>query len=116
MELFSGYLNDLKADVLRSGQSSCYVASYLEERAQNGHAIAPGLGITDDGWLRDTMLAYTAGSLLEAGSETTSSALRSFILLMLSHPHVLAKARHEIDMIVGPNRMPDFEDEPNLPY
>jgi cytochrome P450 len=116
MELYGGYLNDLKADALRSGQSNCYVASYLKQRAESGHAVAPGLDLTEDGWLRDTMLAYTAGSLLEAGSDTSSIVLRVFILFMLSYPGVLVKAREEIDKVVGPNRMPDFEDESRLPY
>jgi Cytochrome P450 len=116
MELYGGYLDELKADVLRSSQSNCYVASYLKERADNGHADALGLGITDDGWMRDTMLADTAGTLLEAGSDTTSSALRSFVLFMLSHPQVVSKTREEIDRVVGTNRMPDFENEFKLPY
>jgi hypothetical protein len=116
MELYGGYLDELKADVMRSSQSNCYVAPYLKERVDNGHADALGLGITDDGWMRDTMLADTAGTLLEAGSDTTSSALRSFVLFMLSHPQVVSKTREEIDRVVGTNRMPDFEDEFNLPY
>lgn len=116
MELYGGYLKDLKADDLRSSQSNCYVASYLKQRAESGHAAAPGLDLTEDGWLRDTMLAYTAGSLLEAGSDTSDIVLRIFILFMLSYPHVLAKARDEVDKVVGPNRMPDFGDESKLPY
>jgi len=116
MELYGGYLNDLKADALRSSQSNCYVASYLKQRAESGHVAAPGLGLTENGWLRDTMLAYTAGSLLEAGSDTSSIVLRTFILFMLSDPGVLVKARDEVDKVVGPNRMPDFGDESKLPY
>lgn len=109
-------MNDLKADIQGSSQSNSYVGSYLKQRAESGHEQAPGLGITEDGWLRDTLLAYTAGTVLEAGSDTTSSTLQSFILFMLNHPTVLKKLREEIDNVVGSDRMPDFDDEPRLPY
>lgn len=36
--------------------------------------------------------------------------------MMLSYPHVLEKLRAEIDRVVGPDRLPTFDDEPNLPY
>jgi len=66
--------------------------------------------------LRDTLLAYTAGTVLEAGSDTTASTMQSFILFMISHPDVMRKVRDELDRAVGSDRMPTFEDEPNLPY
>lgn len=36
--------------------------------------------------------------------------------MMLAHPEVLQKVRAEVDRVVGSDRMPTFEDEPNLPY
>lgn len=116
MELYGGYLNDLKTEILRGSKTECYVASHLKQRAESGHTDASGLGVTDDGWLRDTILAYAAGTLLEGGSVTTSIVLRSFVLFMLNYPHVLLKAREEVDRVVGPNRLPRFEDELQLPY
>mgnify|MGYP002404295117 CR=1 FL=1 len=35
---------------------------------------------------------------------------------MACHPEVQAKARAEIDAVVGPDRLPDFSDEPRIPY
>lgn len=35
---------------------------------------------------------------------------------MLLHPHVLTKAQEEIDRVVGPKRLPDFDDRESLPY
>ncbi len=35
---------------------------------------------------------------------------------MVLHPQVLKKAHEEIDRVVGPKRLPDFEDRENLPY
>lgn len=116
MELWGGLLNDLKQDMKNGIASDSYVGSYIRQRAENGHEDAPGLGLTEDGWLKDTLLAYTAGTVLEAGSDTTASTMQSFILFMLSHPHVLRTVREEVDRVVGPDRMPTFEDEPNMPY
>ena len=70
--------------------------------------------------MRDTLLAYTGATVLEAGSDTTSATMQSFLLFMLSHPEVAEKARNEIDEVVGTKgeemRMPDWEDEERLPY
>ncbi|KAH9831561.1 cytochrome P450, partial [Rhodofomes roseus] len=77
---------------------------------------APGKGLTQGRWLQDKLLAYTAGTILEAGSDTTAMAIATFVLYMLSYPNVLQKAREEIDVVVGADRMPDFDDEERLPY
>jgi cytochrome P450 len=42
--------------------------------------------------------------------------MQSFLMFMISHPHVLQKLREEIEAKVGDDRMPGFEDEGNLPY
>jgi Cytochrome P450 len=42
--------------------------------------------------------------------------LKSFILAMISHPGVLARAQQEIDSVVGKDRLPTFEDRDSLPY
>lgn len=35
---------------------------------------------------------------------------------MLCHPDKQAKAQEEIDRVVGHGRLPEYSDEPNLPY
>ncbi|KAF8804079.1 cytochrome P450, partial [Phlegmacium glaucopus] len=81
----------------------------------------PGVGLTPDSLPCDKLLAYTAGTFLEAGSDTTASTMQSFVLFMLSHPPVLKCVRAEIDAAVGAvdesdGRMPEFEDEEKCPY
>ncbi|OBZ78498.1 O-methylsterigmatocystin oxidoreductase [Grifola frondosa] len=46
----------------------------------------------------------------------TITAVSHFLLAMLLHPEVLAKAQEEIDNVVGTNRLPTFSDRPSLPY
>jgi cytochrome P450 len=47
---------------------------------------------------------------MEAGSDTTSATLHSFILAMISCPHVLERAQHELDEICGISRSPGAAD------
>lgn len=46
----------------------------------------------------------------------TISALLTFILAMLTNPEAMRKGQEELDRVVGKNRLPSFEDRPNLPY
>lgn len=42
--------------------------------------------------------------------------MKTFVLAMVLHPEVYRKAQEEIDRVVGPERLPDFEDREQLPY
>ncbi|KAH7909414.1 cytochrome P450 [Hygrophoropsis aurantiaca] len=57
-----------------------------------------------------------AGLAYAAGAESEVSSLKSFFLAMVIHPEVQAKARAELDSVIGPGRLPDFEDRQSLPY
>lgn len=116
LELYGGMIEHVQAELKQNTDNQSYVGSYLQKRAESGNIDAPGIGITDDGWMRDEYLAYVAGTILEAGADTTSVTIQTLILQLLSHPEVLRKAREEIDREVGPHRMPTFDDESKLPY
>ncbi|KAK3335186.1 cytochrome P450 [Cercophora scortea] len=64
----------------------------------------------------DDQAAYISGTLLEAGSDTTSSTLYAFVQAMLLYPDVQRKAQEEVDRVVGANRLPNMEDEDDLQY
>ena len=53
---------------------------------------------------------------MEAGSETTSAFLNTFLLFATENPEVVTKAQEELDRVVGGDRYPTWEDEQNLPY
>ena len=46
----------------------------------------------------------------------TVSALASCILALLDNPAILRKAQRELDSNIKPGHLPDFDDEPALPY
>ena len=71
--------------------------------------------IQKDEDLSDDLAAYIGGSILQAGSETTSSILVGFVQAMLIFPHVVKTAQVELDRVCG-DRLPDLNDVPDLPY
>ncbi|KAJ6529442.1 cytochrome P450 [Mycena vulgaris] len=58
----------------------------------------------------------TAGTMYTAGTDTTVSALGTFILAMLYNPDAQKKAQAEIDSVVRAGHLPDFDDEASLSY
>ncbi|KAJ9161964.1 Cytochrome P450 [Coniochaeta hoffmannii] len=74
------------------------------------------LGKPEKNGIGDLLAAYTCGGLIEAGSETTATTINNWILGMLYYPEELKKAQEEMDRVVGPDRLPQWDDEKDLPY
>lgn len=74
------------------------------------------LGDPEKNGIDELTAAYSAGSLVEAGSESTSTVINSWLLACLLYPHTVKVTQEELDRVVGNERMPIFEDEPNLLY
>ena len=64
----------------------------------------------------EAQAAATCMEILGAGSDTTANSLLFVVMGLLLNKEVQAKAHEELDRIVGPNRLPTWEDEPKLPY
>ncbi|KAH4181805.1 hypothetical protein HBI80_226140 [Parastagonospora nodorum] len=95
--------NRLKRETDAGTAKDCFTKTfYLKDPAKSG--------------IDDLSAAYTCGGLIEAGSETTGTTLNNFVLCMLLNPEVQKKAQEELDRVVGPDRLPTWEDEESLPY
>ncbi|PCH35529.1 cytochrome P450 [Wolfiporia cocos MD-104 SS10] len=118
MQLWGRLFSESRVDMANGIARTGFVHQYLRSRAEAGLEDLPGNGVTTDspGWMHDKMLAYTAASMLEAGSDTTAATIETFVLLMLSNQEALKRAREEIDQVVGTERMPTWEDEEALPW
>jgi cytochrome P450 len=68
------------------------------------------------GGFSDDQAAYISGTLLEAGSDTTSSTLYGFVQAMVLFPEVEKKAQEELDRVVGRDRLPEMPDMDSLQY
>jgi len=52
---------------------------------------------------------------LPGANDTTIAALETFFAAMLLFPEVQKKAQDELDVVLQ-GQLPEFQDEPNLPY
>lgn len=101
-ELYVGHWLTAKA-ALKSGKiRPCFCVGMAKAQLEEGFS--------------DDQAGYISGTLLEAGSDTTSSTLYAFVQAMLLFPAVQTKAQAEIDQVVGPDRLPTMADEPSLPF
>ncbi|KAJ4470428.1 cytochrome P450 [Lentinula aciculospora] len=60
--------------------------------------------------------AWNAASIYSAGAETTSGQLAWFMQAMILYPDTQRLAQEELDRVVGPDRLPTFNDYEHLPY
>ncbi|CAG9990872.1 unnamed protein product [Clonostachys byssicola] len=63
----------------------------------------------------DDLASYICGFLLIAGSDTISTQLTVFLEAMILFPDVQRVAQEELDKVCG-DRLPDKDDQANLPY
>ncbi|RYP80176.1 hypothetical protein DL769_002589 [Monosporascus sp. CRB-8-3] len=61
----------------------CFLRTMLQDQEKND--------------MDDEHVAYLAGNLMEAGSDTTASTLLSFLLAMIKYPEEFRKAQNEVD-------------------
>jgi cytochrome P450 len=64
----------------------------------------------------ELQLLKIMGELFAAGTETTSTALRWFVLFMIRNTDVQDKMRKEVYDVIGSSRFPSMADKPRLPF
>ncbi|KAF2270527.1 cytochrome P450 [Lojkania enalia] len=101
--LWMSFWTSLKTQMETGKAPECFVKQVIES------------GYKKQG-ISELQAAFLAGSLIEAGSETTSAAVNTAILYLMANRNVQAKAYKEIAKAIGTSRSPTFEDEANLPY
>ncbi|KAJ9627782.1 hypothetical protein H2203_002999 [Taxawa tesnikishii (nom. ined.)] len=102
-KIWMKYWTDLNKQIAEKRAPDCFVKQFIETDYKTQ-------GISD------LQGAFLAGSMIEAGSETTSSSLNSCIKYLAANPSVQARANEEISKVVGDSRSPTWDDEPNLPF
>lgn len=109
-KVWGGHLYRLKDEYKAGTAKECFIGELLAEREGMSQAEQEEKALTDYD------LGYQICGFLEAGSDTTASALASCVLALIQFPDVLRRAHEELDRVVGQDRMPTWEDEPKLQY
>jgi len=66
--------------------------------------------------LSDVEIANNAAHGFGAATDTQWNTTLGFVKAMILYPEVQAEAHREIDRVVGPDRLPVWEDRENMPY
>ena len=90
----------LRAKVENGNAPECFVKQLM---------MSAGADFSDPE--EEVQAAFLAGSLLEAGSETTSLTALNAILELMDAPSVVAQAHVELDRVVPADRSPTFKDD-----
>lgn len=98
--LFRELLEDTRAAVRASTVAPSFARTFVLEQEK--------FQLSDDEG------AYALGTLFEAGSGTTAAAMMSFCLAMTLYPEWQKPMWEEVDRVCG-DRLPEFEDIPQLP-
>ncbi|KAG2360132.1 cytochrome P450 [Suillus spraguei] len=101
LELFRHQLSRVKSQVDKNIANSSFAKTLLEN--------------TEDHRLSADEMSYLAGTLFEAGSDTTTVGITNMIMAAACHPMAQAKVHEELDMVIGSDRAPTFQDSSSLP-
>jgi len=64
----------------------------------------------------EDLVLWTAGALYTGGYDTTSAAIRAFVLAMTLYPDIQILAQRELDSVIGSHRLPRISDRGSLPF
>ncbi|CAC5413815.1 Cytochrome P450 2C20,Cytochrome P450 2D15,Cytochrome P450 2E1,Cytochrome P450 2J3,Cytochrome P450 2M1,Cytochrome P450 2G1,Cytochrome P450 2A13,Vitamin D(3) 25-hydroxylase,Cytochrome P450 2F3,Cytochrome P450 2K3,Cytochrome P450 2C55,Cytochrome P450 2F2,Cytochrome P450 2C2,Cytochrome P450 2A11,Vitamin D 25-hydroxylase,Cytochrome P450 2J1,Cytochrome P450 2L1,Cytochrome P450 2C8,Cytochrome P450 2A10,Cytochrome P450 2K1,Cytochrome P450 2C31,Cytochrome P450 2K4,Cytochrome P450 2B12,Cytochrome P450 2J2,Cytochrome len=88
----------------------------INENMSNGNALMKSEKGNTESTFDYEQLLKTILDLFTAGTETTSTAVQWFIVLLVNHPEVQNLMRREINDVIGTSRYPCMEERQKLPY
>ncbi|KAJ5631640.1 O-methylsterigmatocystin oxidoreductase [Penicillium longicatenatum] len=94
---------ELRRRVTEGTAPSCFAKHFMEADMQRFQ-------------IDETQAAFLAGTLIEAGSDTSASALNIAIKYLAANPSVLDQAHAEVSRVVGDDKSPSFDDIDRLPF
>jgi cytochrome P450 len=101
VSLFTGLVDGVQRDIESGKAGPSFTRMWLENKQKFA--------------LSDLQGTYVMGGLYSAAASTTASLAMSWILLMVLNPEWMTKLQEELDRVVGPDRIPVFDDLPQLP-
>ncbi|KAF8549251.1 cytochrome P450 [Imleria badia] len=111
-----GYGRDLKE--FHKFEMQLYKEQMDRERNCSGNSLMRMLlENTNQHQLERDEMAYLAGSLFGAGSDTSAVAITNMIMAAACYPEAQKRVQEELDMVIGKDRskLPTWEDSESLP-
>ncbi|KAF8176716.1 cytochrome P450 [Mycena galopus ATCC 62051] len=103
IENLTRLVQEVKTKMANGRATPSFCRQLIEEREKND--------------MNELEIAYACATPFGAGAETTAGSLSSFMLACAAFgPSFIPKAQKELDAVVGPDRMPTFEDFDDLPF
>ncbi|KAJ0420303.1 putative cytochrome P450 oxidoreductase [Aspergillus carlsbadensis] len=106
--LFYRLMEDAKAKIAAGKTYPSFIRDMLLSKASGDDH--------DEDRLSEVEIAQQAGHGFGAASDTQWNSMLGLIKAMVLYPEAQAAAHAEIDRVVGPDRMPVWEDRANLPH
>ncbi|KAL4253383.1 cytochrome P450 family protein [Abortiporus biennis] len=103
--MFRAGLEEVQSKMAEGTAQPSFLSEHLRNFTQDGRNTAENL----------RALEVNAGFLFGAGFDTTYSSLMNFFLALLNNPQAVKRAQAEIDEVIGPDRLPTFDDKDSLP-
>ncbi|KAL4071072.1 cytochrome P450 [Scleroderma yunnanense] len=101
LSFFQSQVDTVRQQLAKGESRSCFAKYLLENQERES--------------LNDKELAYIAGSMFGAGSDTTASAITFIVFSAALNPKAQEKVQEELDAVVGRDRLPTFADWDALP-
>ncbi|KAG1849239.1 cytochrome P450 [Suillus subluteus] len=101
LALFNGQLDAVRRQMREGTARPCFAEFILEHQKQYQ--------------LEDKELAYIAGGMFAAGSDTSASAITFMMMAAAIHTDAQARVQGELDSVMGRTRLPRFDDQEMLP-
>ncbi|KAM0544193.1 hypothetical protein ACHAPJ_011944 [Fusarium lateritium] len=97
----------------------CELRQNIENLVKNGKASTSiyrhFIEHREDYDITDDEAGYAFDSMIGGGTASPHNALLAFLYLMMEYPEWQKKLQEQVDQVVGPDRLPCFDDIPNLP-
>ncbi|CAE6495813.1 unnamed protein product [Rhizoctonia solani] len=98
--------NWTKSRIASGNHEPSMVASLLTEGER--------FGLSDEEF--EDYVSKIAITLFVGGADTTANTFLAFVIAMMLYPEVQRKAQDEIDEVTGTSRLPELEDQSQLPF
>ncbi|KAJ5385554.1 hypothetical protein N7517_003465 [Penicillium concentricum] len=103
IRVYAGFLDDLERRVKDGQDPKCFARDMSQLAGKYG--------------FDDAQKYFCAGSIIEAGSDTTRNQINIMLAAAAKFPEWVEVAQRQLDAVCGAaNRLPDFDDWEQLPY